>query len=114
MSIGRGLKRKGEVNNMFCIKELTWQEYLNNWGDMTSEEWILRGQSGQVSEKISLRSSLERALISYKIPLSKAPEIEKWMIRDFRRKYEGIDCQVVSNDTLYCLSMMQHYGCPTR
>jgi hypothetical protein len=36
------------------------------------------------------------------------------MIREFRRKYEGLDTQIVSEDTLYCLSLMQHYGCPTR
>ena len=114
MSIGRGLKGKEEVNNMFSIKEVRWQDYLKTWEHMTSEEWILRGQSCQESKVMGLRSGLERALISYEIPLSKASEIEEWMIRDFRRKYEGIDSQMVSNDTLYCLSMMQHYGCPTR
>ncbi len=99
---------------MFSIKEVRWQDYLNIWEDMTSEEWILRGQSCQESKVIGLKSGLERALISYEIPLSKASEIEERMIRDFRRKYEGIDSQIVSNDTLYCLSMMQHYSCPTR
>jgi hypothetical protein len=59
-------------------------------------------------------SSLERTLNSYGILLSKAPEIEKWMIRDFKRKYDGIDLEIVSEDTFYCLSLMQHYGCPTR
>jgi len=36
------------------------------------------------------------------------------MIREFRRKYEGIDSQIVIEDTLYCLSLMQHFWCPTR
>ena len=114
MSIGRGLKGKEEVNNMFFITEVRWQDYLKKWEDMTSEEWVLRGQSCQESKMISLKSGLERALISYEIPLSKAPEIEEWMIRDFSRKYEGIDFKIVSEDTLYCLSLMQHCGCPTR
>ncbi len=81
---------------------------------MFQENWILRGQSFQESKQISLKSGFERALASYDIPLAKAPEIEEWMIREFRRKYEGIDSQVVSEDTLYCLSLMQHFGCPTR
>ena len=114
MSIGRGLKGKEEVNNIFLITEVKWQDYLKKWEDMTSEEWVLRGQSCQESKMISLKSGLERALISYEIPLSKAPEIDEWMIRDFRRKYEGINFKMVSEDTLYCLLLMQHYGCPTR
>jgi hypothetical protein len=96
------------------LKEVRWQDYLKKWGRTTLEEWILRGQSCQKSKKISLKSGFERALTSYDIPFSKAPEIEEWMIREFRRKYEGIDSQIVIEDTFYCLSLMQHYGCPTR
>jgi hypothetical protein len=102
-------------NNFIKVEEVSWQDYLNKWEDMTPDEWILRGQSFQESNKrISLKSRLERALDSYKIPLPKAPEIEEFMIREFKRKYEGIDTQIVSEDTLYSLSLMQHYGCPTR
>ena len=36
------------------------------------------------------------------------------MIRDFRRKYDGVDRQDVENDTLYCMSLMRHFGAPTR
>jgi FRG domain len=36
------------------------------------------------------------------------------MIRDFRRKYRADDQTLVGLDTLYCLSVMQHYGAPTR
>jgi len=104
----------GEDHLKKSLKEVSWQGYLREWANVTLEEWILRGQSSQGSNQISLKSSLERALTSYHIPFSKAPEIEEWMIRDFRRKYEGIDSQGVIEDTLYCLSLMQHYGCPTR
>jgi hypothetical protein len=96
------------------MKEVCWQDYLKKWENMTLEDWILRGQSCQGSEKISLMSGLERALTSYDIPFSKAPEIEEWMIREFQRKYKGMDSHTVNADTLYCLSLMQHHGCPTR
>jgi hypothetical protein len=96
------------------MKEVCWQQYLRKWENTTLEDWILRGQSCQGPEKISLNSGLERALTSYAIDFSKAPEIEGWMIREFQRKYTGADFQIVIEDTLYCLSMMQHYGCPTR
>lgn len=96
------------------LKEISWPAYLKRWGKMFQEEWILRGQSCKESERISLKSGLERALNSYNIPLKKAPEIEEWMIREFRRKYEGVDSRIVSEDTFYCLSLMQHYGSPTR
>lgn len=94
----------------FSEKKISWEKYLKKSKSMTPAKWIFRGQS----YKEPLMSSLEWALKSYKIPLYDAPKIEKWMIRDFRRKYEGIDFERVSEDTFYCLSLMQHYGCPTR
>jgi len=109
----------GEATFTNNLEGITWERYLREMRKRTPDEWILRGQSyqrpkRQESIKISLKSGLERALDSYQIHLSKAPEIEQYMIRDFRRKYEGIDSRIVSEDTLYCLSLMQHYGSPTR
>ncbi len=103
----------------FRDEEISWDMFLKRVKeDMTSEQWIFRGQSHKQSENSSfeepIMSSFERALNSYDIPLSKAPKIEAWMIRDFRRKYEGIDSEIVAGDTFYCLSLMQHYHCPTR
>lgn len=100
------------------VREVCWQDYLEQSNSLLPY-WLFRGQSYKepiIKEaKIDwLMSSLERALISYDIPLSYAPTIEKYMIRDFRRRYEGIDFERVSDDTLYCLSVMQHHGCPTR
>lgn len=96
------------------LEEISWEDYLKTWFHKNPEEWILRGQSCPQSQKINLKSRLEVALNSYDISLDKAPDIEKWMIRDFRRRYEGPDSETVSGDTLYCLSLMQHFGCPTR
>lgn len=103
----------------FSTKEVSWQGYLEEVSNYKlPDEWIFRGQSYKEPEKQHYKepimSSLEKALNSYKIPLCNAPKIERYMIRDFQRKYDGIDSEMVSEDTFYCLSLMQHYGCPTR
>jgi hypothetical protein len=95
------------------VRDIRWEKYLELSKEMIPY-WIFRGKSYGKKESISLKSGLERALDSYDIPFSKAKEIEEYMIRDFKRKYEGIDFDIVSEDTFYCLSLMQHYGCPTR
>src|SRR5207249_3742322 len=40
--------------------------------------------------------------------------LESKLIRAFRRRYEGPDRDRVQDDSLYCLSLMQHHGAPTR
>jgi len=93
----------------FQKRELRWGEFLKKVKPLIGK-WIFRGQSFDEP----LKSSFERALDSYRIPYSDAPGIEDRMIRDFKRKYEGMDFEIVSKDTFYCLSLMQHCGCPTR
>ena len=93
----------------FSNKEVTWEGFLKEYKPKV-DKWIFRGQSCDEP----LGTGLERALNSYGIPLSEAHSIEKYMIRDFRRRYKGADGDMAQDDTLYCLSLMQHYGCPTR
>src|SRR5215510_16403105 len=91
---------------------------VNSWSDFikTAEEhrkdgnWIYRGQE---CSKWPLRSSLERALDSWKEDLRRGAAIERAMIRDFRRRYTG-DHSIIDEDTLHCLALMQHHGAPTR
>ena len=72
--------------------------------------WIYRGQS----RDWPLKSSLERSCERSRIALTDAPVIEKALIDNFRRRYDGHDRQFVIADTLYCLALMQHHGAPTR
>ncbi len=78
--------------------------------------WLFRGESlpEKNSLNMSLRTSLHRVLIDCDLKLDHPLEVESEMIRDFRRKYDGVDQQKVENDTLFCLSLMRHYGAPTR
>ena len=95
-----------------------------DWHDMSrilrDEEfglhWLFRGESlPEVnSPNMSLQTSLHRALVEYDLKLQHPLDVESEMVRDFRRKYDGVDQQNVENDALYCLSLMRHYGAPTR
>ena len=73
-------------------------------------EWIFRGQS----DDWQLTTSLERTLDDWEVGPNERPNVEHQMIRDFRRRYRGPDHALVQNDTLYCLTTMQHHGAPTR
>ena len=87
----------------------TWKDFIAILENFT-DKWVFRGQS---SDYI-ITTSLERACNDYGISLSKAPGIEAQLIRDFKRRYSGDDRNIVLNDTLYCLTLMQHHGAPTR
>ena len=94
----------------FKVKAIrSWDDFLATIRTLNGE-WIFRGQR----EDWKLKSRLERSCEDYKIKLKKAPGIEYQLVRDFRRRYQGNDSQVVADDTLYCLALMQHHGAPTR
>jgi hypothetical protein len=100
------------VSNKRTFVELTvntWKDFIAILENFT-DKWVFRGQS---SDYI-ITTSLERACNDYGISLSKAPGIEAQLIRDFKRRYSGDDRNIVLNDTLYCLTLMQHHGAPTR
>lgn len=75
-----------------------------------SGDWIYRGQV----EDWDLTTSLERAMREWEVDLSYGQAIEEQLIRAFRRNYRGDGRDQVVSDTLYCLSVMQHHGAPTR
>lgn len=75
------------------------------------DHWVYRAQYSEYE----LQTSLERDCRSSGFDLQKdASDIELNMIRQFSRVYDGDDRQKVQDDTLYCLSLMRHYGAPTR
>jgi len=73
-------------------------------------EWIYRGQR----EDWPLQTTFDRALAKSSLNRDKAFDIETHIIRDFRRRYPGGASDIVKDDTLHCLSVMQHHGAPTR
>lgn len=87
-----------------------WTAFQELFADAPSpRRWIYRG-----SRRRGLVSSLERACRAAAIDLAEAPEIERLLVREFRRNYRGADAASVASDTLYCMGLMRHYGAPTR
>jgi len=87
----------------------SWQGFLDRIRDL-SDDWVFRGQTSNNP----LKTTLERACSGFNISLDSCQKMEKKMIRDFRRRYKGPDLDTVKEDTLYCMSLMQHHGAPTR
>ncbi|MEW6033969.1 MAG: FRG domain-containing protein, partial [Chloroflexota bacterium] len=92
--------------SMACYKKLC--ERLEDLG--RDGRWLYRGQHS----RWDLDTTLERYCNLYGYPLTDAPGIEVEMIRNFRRLYSGEDREDVADDTLYCISLMRHYGAPSR
>lgn len=94
----------------FQVQDIrTWSEFTDFVCSM-SGEWAYRGQT----HDWPLCTSLERALNNWEVDLAEGPDVERQIIRDFRRRYRGEAEDRANSDTLYCLSLMQHHGAPTR
>lgn len=101
------------------------EEYIGTWQALLegetrfyrdrhkdSGEWLFRGMhcSGW-----KLETALERACKThYEQDLSKAPRIEHILTREFRRRYHNHRVGIPDPDGIEWLSLMQHYGAPTR
>jgi FRG domain len=72
--------------------------------------WVYRGQQ----KDRPLQSSLEKCILAWDSDITLSPQIERQMIRDFRRRYPDQNDAAIHDDTLYCLAMMQHHEAPTR
>jgi hypothetical protein len=72
-------------------------------------QWLYGGQTNDWP----LATSLERVLGKWDIDIQNGPEIERLIIRDFKRRHGGQDHTII-RDTLYCLTVLQHHGAPTR
>jgi hypothetical protein len=75
------------------------------------DDWIFRGQFCEWNLETYLERAIECSGLKIKCDSNL---IESQMIRDFRRYYNGDDKEYVLKDTLYCLSLLQHHGAPTR
>jgi hypothetical protein len=92
-----------------------WKEFKNKYIDeartsLQMGKWVFRGQSNIYP----LSTSLERAGKKYDIDWSHLPGVERQMIRHFRRHFQDARDPLLDEDKLYCISVMQHYGAPTR
>ena len=91
----------------------------NDFEELRKELEDIRFSKGGVYRaqlaKYDLQTSFERECGKSGIKSVKdRKELEKHLIRHFRRVYSGPDEQEVRKDTLYCLSLMRHFGAPVR
>jgi hypothetical protein len=90
-----------------------WKGFTDKIDSVTGLEtgkWIYRGQS----EDWPLASTLERRLQSWDIAIVEGTSVEREILREFRRCFQGLGREIVRRDTFYCLALMQHHGAPTR
>src|SRR5262245_41395908 len=77
--------------------------------------WVFRGHGDQ---EPGLKTTLQLACERHGLPLSEAPNVEKTLLREFGRRahlYIKDDAQMpFPGDTLEWISLMRHYGAPTR
>ena len=90
----------------------TWDEVIRRIKELStsSDKWVYRGHS----EDYELATSLERAQKYFDIKGLDLPGIEEQLIRNFWRRFQGERDEDLNKDKLYCISIMQHHGAPTR
>src|SRR5688572_21689481 len=88
---------------------------LNTWAQLSeyhTRGWIYRGM-GDASH--DLKSSLERRMDQGGVPPTARREFEERGFREFRRGYHQYAARLPDVGwTLEWMSIMQHYGAPTR
>jgi hypothetical protein len=89
-----------------------FEKFLEIAQNKNSDNWIFRGQN---SYDDKLETTLERAVKDLEINLNELPRIEQGMIRNFKRRFSHYSNKIPEDDDyIEWLSIMQHYGCPTR
>ena len=90
----------------------TWDNFIRRIKKLStsSDKCVYRGHT----EDYELATSLERVRKYFDIKGSDLPGIEEQLIRNFRRRFQGERDEDLNKDKLYCISIMQHYGAPTR
>ncbi|MEQ1794264.1 MAG: hypothetical protein ABL970_08745 [Nitrospira sp.] len=84
----------------------SWSEFVTTVAEL-GPDWIFRGDL----EGRGLVTALERACKSWKIPLKSAPEIERQLVREFKRHPEAAELGLEQNDDLSWYAAMQHLWC---
>ncbi len=90
----------------------SWNSFMQLCNAEFTDRWHFRG----VLDNWALETALERAARDWRIPMNDLPEIEKALLREFKRAYPPDESTLSpdDNDTLGWLALMQHHGAPTR
>ncbi|HEX2226579.1 MAG TPA: FRG domain-containing protein [Candidatus Binatia bacterium] len=90
----------------------TWSGFMQLCTTEFVDRWHFRG----ALENWALETALERAARVWGVPLEELPEIEKGLLREFKRAYPPDETVLApdDNDTVGWFALMQHHGAPTR
>lgn len=100
-----------KYNNIFCEYTVkSWSDCINLFRSIKT--WVFRGQA---DSSWTLQTSLQRAAIVNNLDMREIPKIEKQIINKFqRRAFHYIEKIPEKENILEWLSLIQHYGGPTR
>jgi len=92
----------------------SWQELIQleqKFADC-GEEWVFRGEA----EHRPPKTTLQRACEQFGIEKQDIPQLERVLLKEFQRIYPLYSGGEVpeADDTIYWLSLMRHFGAPTR
>ena len=87
---------------------LSWQQFVAAMASMKGQ-WVYRG----MLPNARLETSLERLCRAWGWPLTEARDLERRLLREFRRHPEARTAGAAADD-LASLALMQHHGAPTR
>ena len=97
---------------MKTIEIKTWEALLEEEDKLRAERWLFRGMH---CAEWKLETSLERTCtLHHNGDLSKGPQVENILTREFRRRYHNHGVGISDPVGIEWLSLMQHYGAPTR
>lgn len=89
-----------------------WYDELTQRPDYYKNRWIFRGVS---SAQYELETTLEREAQRSGLSLTDLPKLEIRIMNDFRRRFHHYSYHTPErHDIAEWLSLMQHYGAPTR
>jgi hypothetical protein len=107
---------ESQLEKLSTVKEIrNWKE-LNDFYEekfcKSEKQWLFRGQK---NSSWGLKSTLEREIVDFGIDMKQAPEIERGLLRKFRRQCHNYTTNVPEeDDSLEWLALMRHYGAPVR
>ena len=103
---------------MMCKEDSTislWDDFISLAKNLDPKSgWIFRGQKS-LENHWTIKSRLETIADRYLINKDKLSKIEQGLIREFKRHiHHYLSYQPDDDDWIEWLSLMQHYGAPTR
>lgn len=88
---------------------------LKSWQDLAKYRRLSLMYRGHSLADWPLSTTFERCANRHQVKLEDRPKVEKELFREFRRAYHEYATHVPeSNSVIEWLSLMQHYGAPTR